>query len=425
MTENENEGTEKMLHNKTYFIICILAIGYMIDFFDLTIFAVVRVPALQSLGVKSEDFLTVSSLMFNAQAIGVVCGGVLSGIWGDKFGRMSAVRAGILLYSLAILANAFVTSVPLFAVMRFLAGVGLAGEFAASVTLLSELLQSEKRGFASAAVYASGVFGGLLATVIGSLFDWQIIFIVGGVAGLVLLLIRFSIKDSILFQTVKNKKYIVRGSLKFLLFHRESFLKLIALTLLIIPFWFMAFFVNFSQEVAKNIGIKGEINQSISLSVYLLGSLFGAYLFPFIARLIASRKIAIFSSLLLMFFSIGLFAVVSNTFSFYFIFFLIGMASGFPGLFMVMSAESFGTNQRSLASSLIINLGRCSLVFMNAFVPWMGTLFAPNAHWIGFFLAASIFLVLGVCALMYLKETNNRSLDFYEGDFSEDQLKRV
>ena len=406
------------MKNNPKFIIFILAIGYMIDFFDLTIFAVVRLPALQSLGVPQEDIVRVSALMFNAQALGVVVGGILSGIWGDKFGRMSAVRAGILLYSCSIIINAFVTTVPMFAAMRFLSGVGLAGEFAASITLLSELLPSSKRGKASGIIYSSGVIGGMLAAFIGSVFHWQVIFIVGGVAGLILLFARVSVGDSILFQTLKHQKHVVRGSLKFLILNKSSFLKLLALILSVIPFWFMAFFVNFAPEVAKSIGIKGTINQGISLGVYFVGSFVGSYFFPFIAKITFSRRISVFSALLIMFLAIGLFSfgqLISMQF-YYFILFLIGLASGYVGLFMVLAVESFGTNQRTIASSVISNFARCSLVLMNAFVPWMASQF--NHMWIGLVLSASIFLILGTLSLLYLKETTYSSLDFNEGDYS-------
>lgn len=400
------------------FIIFILAIGYMIDFFDLTIFAVVRIPALQSLGVQQEDFVRVSALMFNAQALGIVIGGVLSGIWGDKFGRMSAVRLGILLYSISIIINVFVTTVPMFAAMRFLSGVGLAGEFAASITLLSELLPAYKRGKVSGIIYSSGVLGGMLAAFIGSIFHWKVLFLVGGFAGIILLFARISIGEPVLFQTLKYQKHVIRGSLKLLILNKSSFLKLVALILSVIPFWFMAFFVNFAPEIAKSIGIREAISQGFSLGAYFVGSFVGSYFFPFVAKITFSRRISVFSALLIMFLAISLFSfgqLISVHF-YYTILFLIGLASGYVGLLMVLAVESFGTNQRTIASSVISNFARCSLVLMNAFVPWMASLF--NHMWIGLILSASIFLILATLSLLYLKETTYSSLDFNEGDFS-------
>jgi MFS transporter, putative metabolite:H+ symporter len=406
------------MKNNPKFIIFILAIGYMIDFFDLTIFAVVRIPALQTLGVKQEDIVRVSALMFNAQALGVVVGGILSGIWGDKFGRMSAVRIGILLYSISIIINAFVTTVPMFAAMRFLSGVGLAGEFAASITLLSELLPANERGKASGIIYSSGVIGGMLAAFIGSICHWQVLFLVGGLAGIILLFARISIGESELFYALKYQNHIVRGSLKLLLLNRPSFLKLIALILSIIPFWFMAFFVNFAPEVAKSIGIKDTISQGVSLGIYFVGSFVGSYFFPFVAKITFSRRISVFSALLIMFLAVSLFSfeqLISIHF-YYSILFLIGLASGYVGLFMVLAVESFGTNQRTIASSVISNFARCSLVLMNTFVPWMASLF--NHMWIGLTLSASIFLILGTFSLLYLKDTTYSTLKFNEGDYS-------
>ncbi|APJ04925.1 MFS transporter [Silvanigrella aquatica] len=413
------------MRNNPKFIIIVLAIGYMIDFFDLTIFAAVRIPALQSLGVSKDDFMQVSSLMFNAQAIGLVVGGILSGIWADKYGRMSAVRAGIMLYSIAIIANAFVTTVPLFAAMRFLSGVGLAGEFAASITLISELLPASKRGMTSGIIYSFGVLGGILAALIGSLFPWQVIFVVGGIAGLLLLLLRFSLIDSRIFRDIKNKKHITRGSLKLLILNKKSFLKLIALIAILIPFWFMAFFVNFAPEIAKSIGIKDGISQGFSLGIFFVGSFIGSYFFPFLSQLISSRKKGIFIALLLMTITVSLFSLghyITIEF-YYFILFLIGFISGYLGLFMVFAVESFGTNQRAIASSVISNFARCSLVFMNSFIPWISMQF--SAIWIGLTVAASLFFLVATFCLLFLKETNSSSLDFYEGKFSDNNdLKR-
>lgn len=397
------------------FIVFILAIGYMIDFFDLTIFAVARTPALQALGVPPEDFVKISSLMFNAQALGAVLGGILSGIWGDKFGRMSAVRAGILLYSVCIIANAFVTTVPMFALLRFISSVGLAGEFAASITLLSELLPSEQRAKACGIIYSSGVLGGMLAAYVGSVFHWQTLFVIGGLAGLVLLFVRVSVADSIIFQNVKQKSNIVRGSLKLLILNKNSLMRVTALLLTIIPFWFMAFFVNFAPEIAKSVGIKDSISQSFSLGVYFVGSFLGSYFFPYIAKFTFSRKKSIFSALLIMFLSIALFSIGSSLSIeiYYSILFLIGLASGYPGVLMLFAVESFGTNQRNIASSMISNLARCSIIIMNAFVPWMSAQF--NQMWIGLVLSAAIFFILGTFALFSLKETTYKTLDYTEG----------
>ena len=406
-------GLNKIKNNPN-FILFILAIGYMIDFFDLTIFAVVRTPALKALGVNQNDFIQVSSIMFNAQAIGVVVGGILSGIWGDKFGRMSAVRAGILLYSVCIIINAFVTTVPMFAFMRFLSAVGLAGEFAASITLMSELLSSKKRANASGIIYSFGVIGGMLAVFIGSYFHWQVLFIIGGCAGLILLLFRVSVADSIIFQNIKCQTHIIRGSFKLLILNKNSLIRVIAFLFSIIPFWFMAFFVNFAPEIAKSIGIKNSISQGFSLGVYFIGSLIGSYFFPYISKLTNSRKKSIFCALLIMFIAISLFSLgnIVTIEIYYSILFLIGLASGYCGLLILFAAESFGTNQRNIATSVISNLARCSLIIMNAFVPWMSMQF--NEKWIGLVISAGIFMILGTLALLTLNETNHSSMDYNE-----------
>ncbi|BBH54496.1 MFS transporter [Fluviispira sanaruensis] len=404
------------MDNKNYkFIIFFLAIGYLIDFYDLSLFVVVRVPILRSLGVPEEDFMRIGAYMFNAQALGLVLGGVLSGIWSDKFGRLSAVRIGILIYSIAIIINAFTTDIQLFTAMRFIAALGLAGEFAASITLLSEILPAEKRGFVSGVVYSFGIVGGMLAAYIGSAFHWQTMFLIGGGAGFIILLARISFADSILFKNIKLKKNIARGNVKQLLANKASVLKILALTFSNIPFWFMAFFVNFAPEIAKQVGMREAVNQSISLAFYFTGSFFGSHLFPYIAKLAASRRIAVLSALILMVCAVSLFGLGSslNTYSFYFILCLIGLASGYPGIFMVLAVESFGTNQRTTAASMISSLSRASLVGINTLVPWLALHYSNM--WYASMISVAIFFFLGIISLYFLKETNNTSLDFFEG----------
>jgi MFS family permease len=402
------------MKNNPKLIILILALGYLIDFFDLTIFAVVRVPALLSLGVQENELMKVSSLMFNCQAVGLVLGGVISGIWGDKFGRMSAIRAGILLYSIATIANTFVTTVPMFGLMRFLSGVGLAGEFAASITLLSEILNYSERGKSSAIVYSSGVLGGLLASFIGSVFYWKVLFWIGGIAGFLLLILRVSLCDSQLYYKLSDKKEIKRGSLKLLLLNKNSLTRVIIFIVSLFPFWFMAFLVNFSPEIARYIGIAGTISQGAALTCYFIGSLIGAYLFPFISTLTSSRRLGVFSALMIMVCAVSFFSFGSliSLKVYYFIIFLVGLASGYNGLLMVFAAENFGTNQRNIATSIISNFSRCSIIFMNAFIPWI--VFQFKHVWIGLLFSAFIFLFLTFISLIKIKEIKLKSLDFFE-----------
>ncbi|WP_186648048.1 MFS transporter [Fluviispira vulneris] len=397
--------------NKTFFI---LSLGYLIDYFDLTLFAVIRNSALSAIGVSEADMLSTSLLMFNLQALGCVIGGVIFGIWGDKYGRISAVRAGILLYSIANLANIFVTNVPAFGLMRFLAGVGLAAELAASITLLSEIYSKEKRGIASGILYSFGILGGILATFVGSHLHWQQVFLIGGISGIILLCLRFAFVDSKIFIDLTKNKETPRGSLKLMFLKKESFKKLVCLTLGVFPFWFVAFTVNFSPEIAKRSLYPFTPSQSISLAFFFVGSLIGALFFPFLSKFFKSRKKSIFIALFLMLSAFSTFALPNfmQLEIFYSVLFIGGFTNGYLGIYLLFCAEVFGTNQRVTATSLISNISRGSLILSNLLVPFVATFFYKMGT--GVALCAAFFFLLGIIPIFVIKDTFNKNINFIE-----------
>jgi MFS family permease len=395
-------------------VLLMLSLGYMIDFFDLTIFAAARGSILKDLGISTENAVHVSTQMFNAQAIGILFGGLLSGMWGDKIGRMSSVRIGIFIYSTAILANVFVHSLPAFLCLRFLSGFGLAGELAASISLSSEIFSAKERGWASGTIYFFGVLGGILATFIGSYFHWKVLFAVGGIAGYMLLALRIGFGDSQLFSQIKANKNVTRGNLKLLLLNKSSLKRVISLTLIVVPFWFMAFFVNFAPEVAKGVGMKETASQSISLACYFIGSLIGSYFFPFLADFFFSRKKSILIALFMMISSVCLFSLGKNLTlnMFYSIFLILGAASGYTSIYMTLAAENFGINQRATATAFVSCLSRSSLILINAFVPYMVLVF--NDTWFGAIISCSFVFIISILALFWIRETHGKSTDFIE-----------
>lgn len=395
-------------------ILFMLSLGYMIDFFDLTIFAAARGSILKDLGISPENTVHVSTLMFNAQAIGILLGGLLSGVWGDKMGRMSSVRIGIFVYSSAILCNLLVTSLPAFLALRFLSGLGLAGELAASVSLASEIFPTTRRGWASGTIYFFGVLGGILATWIGSYFSWRVLFAIGGFAGYGLLALRIGFGDSLLFNQMKQNSQIKRGSLKLLLLQRSSLARVMALTMVIVPFWFMAFFVNFAPEVAKGVGMTQAASQSVSLACYFIGSLIGSYLFPMLAQVLGSQKKSIFSALCLMCVAVSLFSLGSHlTLNlFYSTLLMLGLASGYTSVYMALTAENFGINQRTTATAFVSCLSRSSLVLINASVPFLVLQF--DSTWMASLLSCSVVFLMSFLALFYIRETYGKSVDFLE-----------
>lgn len=395
-------------------IFLILCLGYLIDYYDLSLFAVSRLAILKDLHVPEDQIVAVSKLFFNAQALGVFVGGILSGVWGDKIGRAFTLRLGIFVYSTAIFINVFITSIYAFAFFRFLAGVGLAGELAASIILLSELCRIQNRSAVSNTVYFFGIMGGLLTTVIVSIFNWKTLFIIGSIAGFVLLFLRKYIVDSVLFHDVKQNSLIKRGSLKLLFLKPKSCIKLFQLTLCLFPFWLIAFFINFAPEVAKGIGLIEKIDLPHCLFLFFVGSLIGTVAFTFVVKKLNSHKKILLCGFILSFFAIVLLCTIGKYSAFVFshIYLLMGFSTGYFGIDMAFVAGNYGTNQRSTGVTMASNFGRCSLIFMNSFVPFFIQLTKSTGA--GSILSALVIIFCSIFCLSFARETYDLSLDYVE-----------
>ena len=189
---------------RPYIPILVAALGYFVDIYDLILFSIVRVPSLTALGLSGEALLESGVLLLNMQMAGMLVGGIAWGVIGDRRGRLSVLFGSIVLYSLANIANGFVHDVPTYAALRFIAGVGLAGELGAGITLVSEILPKEIRGYGTTIVASVGMLGAVVAVLVGDAFDWRIAYIVGGVMGLALLVLRIGVFESGLFEGVKQ-----------------------------------------------------------------------------------------------------------------------------------------------------------------------------------------------------------------------------
>src|SRR5918994_2783616 len=191
--------------------ILVAALGYFVDIYDLILFSIVRVKSLISIGVPKEDLLQTGALLLNMQMGGMLLGGLLWGILGDRRGRLSVLFGSIFLYSAANIANAFVDSVGAYAVLRLIAGIGLAGELGAGITLVSEVMSRESRGYGTTIVAAVGITGAVVAALVGDFFDWRTAYIVGGIMGIALLVLRIGVYESGMFEQVKASS-VSRGS---------------------------------------------------------------------------------------------------------------------------------------------------------------------------------------------------------------------
>lgn len=405
---------EKSLETKVFnTTVVVSALGYFVDIYDLVLFGIVRVASLRSIGIPEDQLLEVGVYLFNAQMIGMLLGGILWGVLGDKRGRVSVLFGSILLYSLANIANAFVQTADQYAILRFLAGVGLAGELGAAITLVSETMTKETRGIGTTIVASVGICGAVVAALIGDLFSWKVAYIIGGVLGLMLLAARFAMFESGLFEKCAHSK-ISRGSFFILLNHPKRFLKFLGCILVGVPIWFViGILVILSPELSRALNVEGMISAGSSIMYCYIGLALGDLGSGLISQYFKSRKKVILGFVLLTAVLVGVYGVQDkwNTFAFYALCLGLGFGTGYWALFVTVASEQFGTNIRATVTTSVPNFVRGSVVpatlAFKALVPSLGLI--QSVMTVG-----GVAIFLGLAGLYLLDETFGRDLNFLE-----------
>ena len=187
------------------------ALGYFVDVYDLILFSIVRIPSLESLGFHGESLTNMGVNLLNIQMLGMLLGGILWGVLGDKKGRLSILFFTILLYSLANIANGMVQNITQYYILRFFAGLGLAGELGIGITLVSEVMSKETRGYGTTLVSGVGILGAIAGFWVADHFDWRMAYYVGGGLGLLLLFLRISVFESGMYHKLKET-HIKKGN---------------------------------------------------------------------------------------------------------------------------------------------------------------------------------------------------------------------
>jgi putative MFS transporter len=393
------------------------ALGFFVDIYDLQVFAITRIASLAELGVKGDSAKAVGEGIIMWQMIGLVIGGLAWGVLGDKKGRKSVLFGSILLYSLATIANGFVQDVTTYTILRFVAGLGLAGELGASITLTSEMLPKEKRGISSAIIATSGVMGTIVAWLVHNMsHDWRLCYYIGGAMGLALLFLRMSVMDSRMYNSVK-KDGVQMGNLGMIFNNRERFVRYFRAILIGLPVWYViGILITFSNEFAKQFGIS-NFDQPRSLMLQYVALAFGDMSAGFLANYLRSRKktLYIYYGILSVF--IALFFILKgggSAANMYLLCMGLGFGAGISVLYITMSAEQFGTNLRATAAISIPNLVRGFLVPMSLLFQLLrGEMFLNNyitAAWV----VGIVVLLCGWLAVYYTKETFGKELDFVE-----------
>jgi len=393
--------------------VLIAALGYFVDMFDITLFGVVRGPSMAALGItKMEDLIQVGVKLYNCQMGGMLLGGIFWGILGDKKGRHTVLYSSILMYSLANVLNAFVTNVWQYEVLRFLAGVGLAGELGAAVTLVSESLNKEDRGYATTLVATLGMIGSLCAALVGKYFAWNHAYLVGGVLGLVLLAARLKSFDSEMFKALKHKK-VERGNVLLLLKPRRA-IRYMSSVAVGVPIYFItAILLTLAPEVTSELKITGPVTAADALIYGSIGLAVGDLLSGLLSQWMKSRKKVIFLSLVVAVASMIVYmrAHGASPQFIYTLCFILGTCAGYWAVLVTVAAEQFGTEIRSTVATSVPNFVRGSgMIIASSFL-----VLKP------FFSIAQTVMIIGgavfsmsFLALFILKETYGKDLDYLE-----------
>ncbi|GAB3950240.1 MFS transporter [Spirosoma harenae] len=400
--------------------VIVAALGYFVDIYDLLLFGIVRVPSLKDLGLTTEQISTVGANILSWQMGGLLLGGILWGVLGDKRGRLSVLFGSIITYSIANIACGFIKNITFmdpviyYALMRFIAGIGLAGELGAGITLVSEVLPKEKRAIGTSLVAGIGLFGAVVAYFTVKLFDWQMAFFVGGGLGIGLLLLRVGVVESGMFKDVSEQDHVSRGDFLSFFNNWDRFSRYVKCIGIGLPTWFViGILATFSNEFGKALGITEEIQPGLAIMWCYVGLAFGDLASGFISQALESRKKAV--SLLmvvsLVFALIYLFFGVNSATVLYGLSLAMGFGIGYWAMFVTIGAEQFGTNLRATAATTVPNMVRGMVILMTslygALKPSFGIIYAGAA-------VGLISYFLGFYSILTIPETHGKDLNYLE-----------
>jgi MFS family permease len=394
------------------------ALGFFVDIYDLLLFNIVRRSSFTDLGVSASAMKNMGEKTISLQMLGLAIGGIIWGILGDKKGRKSVLFGSILLYSLATIANGFVTNVDQYTWLRFIAGLGLAGELGASITLTSELLPKEKRGIAASVIATAGVMGSITAYFVHVLSgeNWRLCYFIGGGMGIALLFLRVSVLESRMYENMKQAT-VKLGNYWMLLNNKDRFFRYLRGILIGLPVWYIiGVLITFADEFATRFEIKG-FSQPKALMLQYVALGIGDLSAGFISNYIKSRKRTLLIYYGITAFFIFLFFALKgggNAFNMYLICMGLGFGSGISVLYIMMSAEQFGTNLRATAAISIPNLVRGCLPLILLLFQFLRRKKMFDDYVTGAWITGIIIMIIGFISALYIKESFGKDLDFTE-----------
>lgn len=393
--------------------VIVASLGYFVDIYDLLLFSIIRIKSLTDLGLNEIQIRDTGLQLLNVQMAGLLLGGILWGILGDKKGRLSVLFGSILLYSVANIANGLVHGTNGYLLWRFLAGIGLAGELGAGVTLVSEILPKEKRGYGTMLIAALGIAGAVVAGFIAEIFNWRSCYFIGGGLGFILLLLRIGILESGMFTAIKEKK-VSKGNFVALFTSRERFLKYIKCILIGLPCWYViGILISFSNDFATALHVSGKIVPGTAVMVSYAAISLGSLLSGYLSQVWKSRRRALlaFLGLTTVFTVIYFSAKGVSPFLFYVICAGLGLGVGYWAIFVTIAAEQFGTNMRATVATTVPNFVRGLLVPISLFFKMLTDHFSLLGSGLS---TGLLCLAIAFMAAFAIEETFHKDLNYLE-----------
>ncbi|MEO6282101.1 MAG: MFS transporter [Dyadobacter sp.] len=394
--------------------VIVAALGYFVDIYDLLLFGIVRLPSLASLGLSESEISLTGASILNWQMTGLLLGGILWGVLGDKKGRLSVLFGSIITYSLANIACGFVQDPDVYKLLRFVAGIGLAGELGAGITLVSEILPKELRAIGTSLVAGIGLLGAVVAYFTVEFFDWRYAYFIGGGLGISLLLLRIGVFESGIFKDLKNQKHVQKGNFFALFTNKDRLFRYLKCIGIGLPTWFViGILATFSNEFGKALGLTEAVKPGLSIMWCYVGLSMGDLASGFLSHWLESRKKAVLYLMLftLVWSGVYLFAGIKTVSHLYTVAALLGFGIGYWAMFVTIGAEQFGTNLRATAATTVPNMVRGTVVLMT-------TLFATFKESFSVInsgaLVGLICFVIGIFCIITIPETHGRDLDFLE-----------
>lgn len=400
--------------------VIVAALGYFVDIYDLLLFTIVREPSLEGIGVDPRDakaMIAASTKIINWQMLGLLIGGILWGIMGDKRGRLSVLFGSIMLYSVANFLTGYVTTLGQYSTARFVAGIGLAGELGAGITLVSELLPKNKRGIGTSLVAGIGLFGAVAAYFTYEFTEnWRLCYKIGGALGIGLLLLRIGVAESGMFKEIRDQN-VAKGDLTMFFTSGKRFRKYLFAILIGLPTWYViGILVNLSNRFAQNLYGDNAIISGKSIMFAYVGIALGDISSGLVSQLFKSRKKTLYLFYAMTIISVSLFfsGFNNNDTVMYAICFALGFSTGFWAIFVTIGAEQFGTNLRATAATTIPNMVRGSLplinlLFINVFQASLGWGIVKSGIVVGI-----IVMLITLVAAYFTEETFSKDLNYTE-----------